>query len=336
MHHGLGTDEDKLHSVAQRYSYFQEKSPPHLGSPVKDTFSAGSAYHMRRAMRGGQSKLRNSRMTVRLRPRQVLCSKCKSICNENSENVDLSRKRKGMEPGSGIDNPVEKRNCSSTQISPKSPRPPFSENPQDNKTTKSAAISSQKNSSSPSVNNSSIHTSLIPKTIQETEPVNSLNSNVNKLKLVRGYLTRQSNDEEDDVESGKRKRSGDAFDQYEAHSAPGLVSGVSMTVNHNLSASECQSSSLNSSDSMDMNTSKETQNSDDVLENDKDSSKLNSSFVSTETDESQERMVLRKKRNVGSMEDLWDESVFLEDAARRTTPVIKISFGTQVCFSFMN
>lgn len=31
-------------------------------------------------------------MTVRLRPRQVLCSKCKDICNENSENV--SRKRK--------------------------------------------------------------------------------------------------------------------------------------------------------------------------------------------------------------------------------------------------
>lgn len=38
----------------------------------------------------------------------------------------------------------------------------------------------------------------------------------------------------------------------------------------------------------------------------------------------------RKKRSVGSMEDLWDESVF-EDASRstRSTPVIKISFGSQ-------
>lgn len=36
-------------------------------------------------------------MTVRLRPRQVLCSKCRGICNENSENVDNSRKRKAAE-----------------------------------------------------------------------------------------------------------------------------------------------------------------------------------------------------------------------------------------------
>lgn len=38
----------------------------------------------------------------------------------------------------------------------------------------------------------------------------------------------------------------------------------------------------------------------------------------------------RKKRSVGSMEDLWDESVF-EDLTRitKTTPVIKISYGAQ-------
>ncbi|XP_050293527.1 PWWP domain-containing protein 2B-like isoform X2 [Anthonomus grandis grandis] len=41
------------------------------------------------------NKYKNSKMTVRLRPRQVLCSKCKGICNENSENV--SRKRKSSE-----------------------------------------------------------------------------------------------------------------------------------------------------------------------------------------------------------------------------------------------
>lgn len=33
-------------------------------------------------------------MTVRLRARKVLCSNCKGICNENNENVDVSKKRK--------------------------------------------------------------------------------------------------------------------------------------------------------------------------------------------------------------------------------------------------
>jgi PWWP domain len=52
-----------------------------------------------------------------------------------------------------------------------------------------------------------------------------------------------------------------------------------------------------------------------------------------------DKMVLRKKRSVGSMEDLWDESIF-EDGSKRTkldplestrttTPIIKISFGSQ-------
>ncbi|CAD6208749.1 GSCOCG00003556001-RA-CDS [Cotesia congregata] len=38
----------------------------------------------------------------------------------------------------------------------------------------------------------------------------------------------------------------------------------------------------------------------------------------------------RKKRSVGSMEDLWDENIF-EDIIKspRTTPIIKISFGSQ-------
>lgn len=50
------------------------------------------------------TKYKNNKMTVRLRPRQVLCSKCKGICNENSENV--SRKRKPSEP---VQNPPTKR-----------------------------------------------------------------------------------------------------------------------------------------------------------------------------------------------------------------------------------
>ncbi|KAG8320513.1 chromatin binding [Homalodisca vitripennis] len=47
-------------------------------------------------------------------------------------------------------------------------------------------------------------------------------------------------------------------------------------------------------------------------------------------EDSEGKMVLRKKRSVGSMEDLWDENVFVEATKKaRTTPVIKISFGSQ-------
>ncbi|XP_059486005.1 PWWP domain-containing protein 2A-like [Neocloeon triangulifer] len=55
--------------------------------------------------------------------------------------------------------------------------------------------------------------------------------------------------------------------------------------------------------------------------------------------EDADKMVLRKKRSIGSMEDLWDESIFEEsnkrtklesvEPARTTTPIIKISFGSQ-------
>ncbi|XP_065352967.1 PWWP domain-containing protein 2B-like isoform X1 [Cloeon dipterum] len=56
--------------------------------------------------------------------------------------------------------------------------------------------------------------------------------------------------------------------------------------------------------------------------------------------EESDKMVLRKKRSVGSMEDLWDESILEEghkrsklvdslESPRTTTPVIKISFGGQ-------
>ncbi|XP_017783359.1 PREDICTED: PWWP domain-containing protein 2A-like [Nicrophorus vespilloides] len=68
--------EDPLYSVNQRYAY----TDPANVVKKKNVIS---------------SKYKNNKMTVRLRPRQVLCSKCKGICNENSENV--TRKRKSTE-----------------------------------------------------------------------------------------------------------------------------------------------------------------------------------------------------------------------------------------------
>ena len=82
------TEEDKLFSLGQRFTYFQDKSPANKTVDIVNP----QPFHLRRTIRP-PARYKNSRMTVRLRPRQVLCSKCRSICNENSENVDLSRKR---------------------------------------------------------------------------------------------------------------------------------------------------------------------------------------------------------------------------------------------------
>lgn len=76
-------DGDKLATIAARFSYFQER---------KSTLTAAKV-DLRRNI-NPPARYKNARPTVRLRPRQVLCSKCRSICNENSENVDVSRKRK--------------------------------------------------------------------------------------------------------------------------------------------------------------------------------------------------------------------------------------------------
>lgn len=87
-----GPDGDKLATIAARFSYFQDR---------KNTLSTSTAavvtkVDLRRSI-NPPARYKNARPTVRLRPRQVLCSKCRSICNENSENVDVSRKRKHEE-----------------------------------------------------------------------------------------------------------------------------------------------------------------------------------------------------------------------------------------------
>lgn len=80
-------DDDILYSVNQRFAYTEPGAA-----------TAGKPKNVRIP-----SKYKNNKMTVRLRPRQVLCSKCKGICNENSENV--SKKRK-VETTTGASAPV--------------------------------------------------------------------------------------------------------------------------------------------------------------------------------------------------------------------------------------
>ncbi|XP_032516644.2 PWWP domain-containing protein 2A-like [Danaus plexippus] len=71
--------DEKLHSVSQRFTY---QDPEY--EDVQKSKKQGSK---------SKSQARQ-KMTVRLRPRKVLCSNCQGICNENSENVDVSKKRK--------------------------------------------------------------------------------------------------------------------------------------------------------------------------------------------------------------------------------------------------
>ncbi|CAG4974792.1 unnamed protein product [Parnassius apollo] len=73
--------DDKLHSVSQRFTYQEHQ---YADEDTQKSNKLGSK---------GKSQPRQ-RMTVRLRPRKVLCSNCQGICNENNENVDVSKKRK--------------------------------------------------------------------------------------------------------------------------------------------------------------------------------------------------------------------------------------------------
>ncbi|XP_021184695.2 PWWP domain-containing protein 2A isoform X1 [Helicoverpa armigera] len=72
-------ESDKLHSVSQRFTY---QEPQYEGE------------NSQKSKKPGPKGKQQQKMTVRLRPRKVLCSNCQGICNENNENVDVSKKRK--------------------------------------------------------------------------------------------------------------------------------------------------------------------------------------------------------------------------------------------------
>ncbi|XP_059053022.1 PWWP domain-containing protein 2A-like [Achroia grisella] len=76
-----GNQDDKLHSASQRFTY---QEPQYASDNIQKPKKPGPK---------GKTQ-QKQKMTVRLRPRKVLCSNCKGICNENSENVDVSKKRK--------------------------------------------------------------------------------------------------------------------------------------------------------------------------------------------------------------------------------------------------
>lgn len=63
------SDNDVLHAVSQRFTYFQNSPNTFKKIPSKT------------------KKVRKP-MTVRLRPRQILCSKCKLSCTDNPDNIE--------------------------------------------------------------------------------------------------------------------------------------------------------------------------------------------------------------------------------------------------------
>nr|XP_018914796.1 PREDICTED: uncharacterized protein LOC109042485 [Bemisia tabaci] len=231
-------ESEKLYSVSQRCTYLQEKS-----ALAKNLLPINGFSRSKGATRG------KTRMTVRLRPRQVLCSKCRGICNENSENVDHSKSHKPQ--------PVADRRLSSPEE--KSPRSLFAESQQDNQPK--------------SENSKPLLPLLIPKVsrVKSSDISNMMNCTklANKIKpVVNGKIWMRP-------QGVPVTEPDETMEDAETVCVMGVEGG---------------------------------ENSESI----------------------DNKMVLRKKRSVGSMEDLWDESVF-EDALckTRTTPVIKISFGTE-------
>ncbi|KAK4310712.1 hypothetical protein Pmani_017741 [Petrolisthes manimaculis] len=98
-------NDDKLFAVKQRHTYYQQ-------DPATDTNSKSKKGVQLRQSISLTQRFKNSRMTVRLRPRQVLCSKCQSICNEKSENVSGAKGQRATEGPTPAKQTTETRSSS--------------------------------------------------------------------------------------------------------------------------------------------------------------------------------------------------------------------------------
>ncbi|BES98917.1 Hypothetical proteinypothetical proteinP domain [Nesidiocoris tenuis] len=183
------SETDQLYfSIRQRFTYFQEKHVNHIHVQKKVT----------------SAKAKNQKMTVRLRPRQVLCSKCKSICNENSENVNSHMTR------------------SSSNKNLKNPDPPPDEN-SDKPVTRSLLAENRRNLCIPSsppaaqLPNSSpakLCPSFIPRLPrlrqrkpengEATSPISNGNGNVDKIDWIKREDDDVLEEGEDDDDEEKK------------------------------------------------------------------------------------------------------------------------------------
>ncbi|CAD1470350.1 unnamed protein product, partial [Heterotrigona itama] len=294
-------DGDKLATIAARFSYFQER---------KNTLTTAKV-DLRRNI-NPPARYKNARPTVRLRPRQVLCSKCRSICNENSENVDVSRKRKHDEIQQEQQQPQQQqvtghgatrrsdRRCG--QQPQKTSRILFSECQSENITMSSHQTAKSSSSTALSPDSSKLVPSLIPKIsrLQPNEINNAMQAN-EKVKIDPSYWNNRA--EEGDSSANAMEPTEERMESTDCDSNPSMAYCATP---RRLSSSSVESAKI-------------------PEEEEKKTLAAADSTMRPRTGR-----VPRKKRSVGSMEDLWDETVF-EDPTRtaRTTPVIKISFGAQ-------
>ncbi|XKL59810.1 hypothetical protein PGB90_000826 [Kerria lacca] len=265
------TEDDSLcKAINQRFTYFQDLS------------LNGTKWHCKKTKNG---KLKNTRMNVRLRPRQVLCSKCRSICNENSDNIVHSKKTSGDQPGSKLAVAVENSRRSlrlSTTIE-KSPRPLLYEN------FKNLQMKTRNSEETPAM----LTPSLVPKLsrLQPNEITSALNGKYSpKLSLLNGSCCLKSV-----VASPKSETSENKY--------------CMVDVEQEFDVSLPETGSIPQKSAVDMEIVRP---------------------INTDTTEEDCKMVLRKKHSIGSMEDLWDESIFEDQLQKtKTTPVLKISFGSE-------
>lgn len=255
-------EDDVLYSVNQRFAYTDPRNTKKKNVQIS-------------------SKYKNNKMTVRLRPRQVLCSKCKGICNENSENV--SRKRKAPESVHAL--PPIKRGANAPIT-----RSVYSE-------LNSKKKLNTKESTTPKIER------LVPQEIS-----NALSGNINKLNI------------------------------------PENVKKPSSPTSNNIKCSN----DIHDTDTENTPT-EQTEHSADHSDHISHAEQQNEQIVPPEMSAKSMKRILRKKRSVGSMEDLWDESVFEENQQNKNnnlniqnignpeqilnpcgnTRTIKISYGPQ-------
>lgn len=237
-------------------------------------------------------------MTVRLRPRQVLCSKCKGICNENSENV--SRKRKNSRAPSPV--PITKR-------------------------TTGGPVTRSSNS------------------LESTRKRANLEEKVQRVQKQSQKKEREKKEHEEKEASQKVTRSN-------AQEIPNALSGNvnKLNIDNNSKRPFVLVTNLNTKCAMSLSSAikLDSTHSLDHSEEIPDEEVEKVDTIKPEIVNKSIKRILRKKRSIGSMEDLWDEA-FLEEKAKKdaanviansnlpgaetnvcsSTRTIKISYGPQ-------
>lgn len=254
-------------------------------------------------------------MNVRLRPRQVLCSKCRSICNENSENVDHSAagaQASGDQPGSKLAVAVEnsRRSLRLSATIEKSPRPLLYES------FKNHQMKTRSSEETPAM----LTPSLVPKLsrLQPNEITSALNGTYSPmLSLLNGGCCLKST-------AVASPRSESAESKFCAAEHPDDDQELRVTLPEPGSIPGA----------LDMEMARPATLADaattfaaPMLSKGGGGGGRSKGFAACEEEG---KMVLRKKHSIGSMEDLWDESIFEDQLQKtKTTPVLKISFGTE-------